>query len=275
MMKRMSHKYSQTLLYVALLIVVVILMAFTRRCSNTDPLPMLVQGESTGDTIDVAIVYNPLSYYVYDDSLGGINFDLLRMMQADLHRPVKFWPVVSLHDALIRLEKGKYDMLASVPSDNSIKKRFLSTQSVFLDRLVLLQLADSDGNTRIRSALDLGEDSIYIPKDSPALSRLENLSKEIATKIPVVQTDYLSEEYLCIKVAKSEIPLAVVNEKTAVAMKESYPLLSYDNPVSFTQFQVWLLNRADTMLLKTTDRWLDSVKNTASYRSLIHRYTAN
>ena len=65
----------------------------------------MTNGDSTGDTIDVAVVYDPLSYYVYDDTLGGLNYDMLRIMESQTKMPLKLWPVVSLHDALRKLEK--------------------------------------------------------------------------------------------------------------------------------------------------------------------------
>lgn len=271
-MQRLTPKYGQTALYVVLLVSVVLLMLFARRCGSAGPLPALKSGDSAGDTIDVAIVYGPLSYYLYEDTLGGLNYDLLRMMEKDLRQPVKLWPVVSLDDALYRLKKNSYDMLASLPSDNSVKQQFLTTSSVFLDRLVLVQLADSNGNQKINSALDLGNDTVFIQKKSPAAARIANLSKEIGAEIPVCETENLSEEYLCMKVASGDIHLAVVNEKTARAMKMNYPNLSYENPVSFTQFQVWVLPKSDTLLYSRVDTWLDSVSHTPAYRSLLQRY---
>ncbi len=271
-MRRLTPKYGQTILYALLLVAVVMLMLFARRCGTTNPLPSLKAGDSAGDTIDVAIVYGPLSYYLYEDTLGGLNYDLLRMMEKDLRQPVKLWPVVSLDDALYRLKKKSYDMLASLPSDNSVKQQFLTTSSVFLDRLVLVQLTDPEGNQRINSALDLGNDTIFIQKKSPAASRIANLSKEIGSEIPVCETENLSEEYLCMKVASGDIPLAVVNEKTAQTMKKTYPNLSYNNPVSFTQFQVWIFSKSDTLLHTRVNNWIDSVSHTPDYRSLVERY---
>lgn len=268
----MPVKNGQLFLYLCLLIAVVLLMVGTRRCNNGHQLPMLTQGDSGRDTVDIAILYGPLSYYLYADTLGGLNYDMLKIMGKDTGRPIKMWPVVSLHDALKRLENGSYDMLASLPSDNSVKQRFLTTESVFLDRMVLVQLADTNGNVGIRSALDLGNDTVYIAKGSPAASRLANLSKEIGTQIPVEAGDDLSEEYLCMLVATGKVKLAVVNEKTAREMKATYPLLSYDNPVSFTQFQVWLINKSDTALQHAVDAWLKDFQSSQKYRNLIDRY---
>jgi len=271
-MKPLKHKYGQLVIYTVILVAVFLVMAGTKRCGSGLNLPFTTQGDSQGDTIDVAIVYGPLSYYLYNDTLGGLNYDMLTKMKQDIGQPVRLWPVVSLHDALSRLGKGKFDMLASLPSDNSVKQQFLTSKSVFLDRMVLVQLSDSDGNLKVKSALDLGNDTIYIPKDSPAASRLANLSNEIGTHIPLMQKDNLSEEYLCMMVGSGHIPLAVVNEKTAKSMQKDYPRLSYDNPVSFTQFQVWVFAKNDSSLRNKIDTWLETFQASPEYRRLISRY---
>ena len=271
-MKPLKTKYSQTLTYLLLLVAAIMVMGMTRRCNSGEALPPILRGNSGGDTIDVAVIYGPMSYYLYGDTIGGANFDLLTAFGRQTGRPVRLWPVITLDDALGKLDDDTYDMLASLPSDNSVKERFLTTQSVFLDKMVLVQLSDSSGNVKIRSALDLAGDTVHIQTDSPAVARIGNLSNEIGAKINVVKEKDLSEEYLCMKVAKGDIEYAVVNEKTAAVMKKRYPRLNYDNPVSFTQFQVWLLNKNDTTLLRTTDSWLHDLKESKQYQEIISKY---
>lgn len=271
-MQKIKKKHSQIVLYILLLAAVVAVMSSARRCSSGGKLPPVESGGSAGDTIDVAIIYGPLSYYLYNDTLGGVNLDILKEFERDARRPVKLWPVVNLHESLAKLKSGDFDMLASLPADNSVKQRFLTTESVFLDRLVLIQLADSLGNVKIKSALDLPGDTIHIQRDSPAAARLANLSNEIGENIPVVTDEKLSEEYLCMKVATGEIRLAVVNERLARSMKLKYPGLSYDNPVSFTQFQVWVLPKADTLMLREVNSWLSEFMKTPRYREIVGKY---
>ncbi len=247
-------------------------MSLTRRCNSGETLPPLTQGNSKGDTIDVAIVYGPQSYYLYGDTLGGTNLDLLNAFSRQSGKVMKMWPVVSLESAMNNLEKGSFDILASVPSDNTVKQRFATTKSLYLDHLVLIQLADSDGNVKVKSALDLANDTVHIQSNSPAATRLANLSNEIGDPIVVIPEKYLSEEYLCMKVASSDFKYAVVNEKIAQSMQKRYPLLNYENPVSFTQFQVWLLNRNDSSLIREIDTWLDEFVLTPEYQDLMLKY---
>lgn len=271
-MKRLKPRHSQTLLYILLLVAAIISMSWLKGCNYASKLPLMTDGHSKGDTIDVALVYGPMSYYLYEDTLGGFNYDMMHKMSHDLGIPVRLWPIVSLEEAMKKLENNSYDILASTPLDNNIKNRFLTTKSVFLDKLVLIQNSESNGDVRIKSALDLGEDTIYLQKGSSAVSRILNLSNETGVSIPFKEVEDLSEEYLCIKVANGDIKLAVVNELTAKTLAVRYPSLSYENPISFTQFQVWLLSRSNHDLLSRVNLWIDSISDTPSYHTHLDRY---
>lgn len=277
-MKPLKPKYGQVISYILLLAGVIAVMIMTRECGHAAPLPPVAHGNTSGDTIDVAVIYGPLSYYLYpdtvtqSDTIGGINYDLLNTFSQEIGRPVKMWPIVNLENTLKELEKGTYDIVASLPSDNSVKQRFLTSQSVFLDRMTLIQISDTTGEIDIKSALDLADDTVHIQADSPAGARLANLANEIGAPIEIVKEPNFSEEYLCIKVATGDFRYAVVNEQMAKVMKERYPRLNYDNPVSFTQFQVWLLNKNDSVLLNWINNWLYEFKETEAYRQIMEKY---
>lgn len=265
-------KYGQTILYLLLLAGVVTAMSLTRKCSSANTLPLLQTGNSGKDTVDIAITYGPSSYYIYGDTLGGINLDILKQFSQDTGHPIKFWPVANLHDALVRLKENTYDILASIPNDGELRQNFQTTKSIFLDKLVLVQLRDSSGDVKVKSSLDLAGKTVHIQKNSSASMRLRNLATEIGDKINLVEEEELSDEYLCMMVGVGKIPLAVVNERIALKMTEKYPLLDCNNPVSFTQFQVWVLAPADTTLRTDIDDWLDEFTHTQRYRDIIGKY---
>ena len=82
---------------------------------------------SSGDTIDVAIEYSPLSLYTYDDTLGGFNYDIIRKIATDHNLYLKFHPIVSLTDATSKLEKGLYDILiAEFPLTSEFNNKYLN-----------------------------------------------------------------------------------------------------------------------------------------------------
>ncbi|MDE6021954.1 MAG: transporter substrate-binding domain-containing protein [Muribaculaceae bacterium] len=214
-----------------------------------------------GDTIHAAIVYGPNSYRVLisengNDSIVGVNYQMLNDLEKKLGVKVDLVPVIDRDEALSKIKAGSYDILASLPADNYIKQNFLTTKEVFLDRMVLIQKRNENGTLSVSSALDLEGDTVHVEKESAAIRRLENLKKEIGGKINIVEEPGLSEEYIAMKVGTGVWKYAVINEKIAEEMKKLYPMLDYSTPISFTQFQVWVLPFGKDSLLNTINRFL-------------------
>lgn len=216
------------------------------------------------DTLRVAVVYGPNSYRVLTssdgkDSIVGINYHLLRQLQDSLGIMVEMHPVIERDDALAKVAAGYFDILASLPADNYLKENFLTSDEVCLDKLVLLQRRNNDGSLPMRSALSLAGDTVHLEKGSAALRRMMNLQKEIGDSIHIVEEEGLSEEYIAMKVASGAWRYAVVNEKTAEDMSATYPDLDFSTPVSFTQFQVWVLPLGRDSLLRKVNDFLHSI----------------
>ena len=249
----------QIIVYGVLLVLVVLAMFGMRYIAR--------RGIATGgneikeDTIHAAVVYGPDSYRVLtsdsgNDSIEGINYHLLADLQDSLGVKVVMHPVIDRETALNKVSAGEYDILASLPADNFLKKNFLTSDEVYLDRMVLIQKRMENGTLHVRSALDLDGDTIHLEKGSSAKRRIENLQKEIGGTINIIEEPDLSEEYLAMKVANGTWKFSVVNEKTAQSMKELYPDLDYSTPVSFTQFQVWVLPQGSDSLLNLVNTFL-------------------
>ena len=258
--KETKPRTMQIAVYGLLLVIVIIAMFGLRYFANAKQIHDSLENKE--DTIHAAIVYGPDSYRVLtsedgNDSIIGINYHLLEGLQDALGVKVMMHPVIDRDAAINKVAKGEYDILASLPADNSLKDKFLTTRDVFLDRMVLLQLRKTNGTLLARSALDLDGDTIHVEQGSAAKRRLSNLQKEIGGNITVIEEPGLSEEYLAIKVAKSAWNFSVINEKTAKKMKELYPELDYSTPVSFTQFQVWIMPQGSDSLLRLVNNYLD------------------
>lgn len=263
--------YLQITAYAMLTAIAVFVMVIAQNCNR---LPASTQeGFSGGDTLDIAMLYGPGSFYLDEDSLTGINIEIARIFSDSTQVPVKIWPITEPADGMNRLESGAFDILASIPLDNYIKERFKVSESIFLDRLVLLQLKDSiTGENKINSSRDLNGKEIHVASGSSALLRLRNLSDEIGGDITIIEEPELSDELLAVKVGAGDLPFAVVNEKIAKAISEKYPLLSYDSSVSFTQFQVWAFNPADSAAYLKFNNWFENFRNTDSYREIINQF---
>lgn len=265
-------KKKNLVLYIVLLAGTIVAMICIKQCGGTSGTQRPADGNSSGDTLDIAISYTPMNYYLYADTLGGFNYDLLNLYSQQTGTPVKFWPIISLDDALRGLDAKNFDLIVSLPIDNKLKSKYLYTHDLFTDRQVLIQRKLKNGKLAVNSSLDLARDTLHIEKDSPARFRIRNLSHEIGDTIHIIEHADLSSEYLLLKVAAGDLKYAVVNERIAKPLLEIHPEVSIETPISFTQFQAWLLNRNDTLLLKRLNLWIDSIKTTDQYESLLKRY---
>lgn len=270
MMKQQNPaKRGQMILYVVLLAAVVAFMVALSMCDK--PVPDSDEQPSGGDTLDIAIEYSPVTYYTYDDTLGGYNYDLLRIISDSVGCPMKFHPVVTLEKALSGLEDGRYDVVvAQYPMTAGDTSRFCFTQPIYIDQQVLVQRR---GSQAIHSQLDLAGDTVWVVKGSPMLGRIASLSREIGDTIYVHVDDIYGPEQLMMMVAGGEIRYAVVNRSIARAMASRLPNLDRSVPISLSQFQSWIVSKDRKSLCDSLNRWHSQVKcDTATYLGLQRRY---
>jgi len=257
------------LLYVLLLAVVVACMVGLSLCDKPQQLPMV--SHSGGDTLDIAIEYSPVTYYMYGDTLGGYNYDLLRLMSDKTHRPMKFHPIVTLQTALEGLEKGQFDVVvAQYPMTAQNRERFLFTAPIYLDRQVLVQRR---GSHAIHSQLDLAGDTVWVVKGSPMRDRIASLSREIGDTIHVHVEEQYGPEQLMMMVSSGEIRYAVVNASIARAMAAQLPGLDCSVAISLSQFQSWVVAHDRRELCDSINRWHEMVtSDTAVWHAMQRRY---
>lgn len=271
-LNRIKVKNSRFYMLVCLLIAIVVLMVMLSKCSYRQPEVARIQtdrGKSGGDTLDVAIEISPLSYRVSGDSVIGLDYDILRTLSDMSGRPIKFHAFAPMTYAVEGLDSGYYDIVVSaLPATETLKKKFNLSEPVYLDREVLVQLKGSENF--ITQPEQLGNDSVWIAHGSPFRQRIENLGSEIGEPIRIKSIKGYTAEHLVMLVAKGKIPRAVVNQGIARRMQQDYyPDLDISTPISFTQFQCWILAPDATNFVNT---WLDSLKRTDLYDNILQRY---
>jgi len=262
-------KRGQMILYLVLLGLVVASMVTLSLCDRPAPTPNAMP--SAGDTLDIAIEYSPVTCYTYDDTLGGYNYDLLRLMSSQTGHPMKFHPVVTLEKAIAGLQSGQYDVLvAQFPMTAHDTAHFAFTEPIYIDQQVLVQRRDSHA---IHSQLDLAGDTVWVVKGSPMVGRIASLSREIGDTIYVHADDLYGPEQLMMMVSSGEIRFAVVNRSIARAMSARLPNLDRSVAISLSQFQSWMVDKDRKSLCDSLNKWHNQVKrDTTTYLSLQRRY---
>ena len=279
-MNKMFKKFSQVkkwqlVLYSVLLLVVIALMVSLRYCGSGGSNGLINGGNSHhisgGDTLDVAIEYSPLSYYAYGDSLGGFNYEFLKLLSDSCGVPMRFHPVVSLKKALEGLDKGVYDVMAAqYPVTRENRKLYLFTSALYLDKQVLVQ-RNTEGVV-IQSQLDLAADTVNIVNGSPMRERILSLAREIGDTIHVVCDSIYGPEQLFLMVSTGDIKYAVINESIARKMAQSHPNVDISTAISFSQFQSLTLRKGDRDLCEKFNKWIERVKKLPEYRVLYDKY---
>lgn len=259
MFKRLQPRRGQLAASILLLAGAVMLMLSVRQCSAPG-LPPRDEGIAGGDTLNVAIELSPTGVNLSGDTLSGLYYDLVREICRRHGVPVTFHPFTLLSTALDGLEEGKYSMVVSdIPATARMKERFIFTDPVEVDRIVLVQLADSAGNVPVTNQVELAGKEVFLPKGSPVVNRIASLGREIGDTIIARQDSLYSSEQLLILVASGERPNAAVSRAVAEKMKERYPRLDISLGLSFNQFHSWALNPRDSLLRDSVSAWLREI----------------
>ena len=246
-------------------------MYMLKMCSSNSSDLTTSQLPSSGDTIDVGIEYSPLSLYSFGDTLGGFNYDLMRLVASQHNLKINFHPIVSLTHAITAVEKGSFDILiAEMPTTSEFTDKFLFTIPIYLDRQVLIQ--SKSNYKQINTQLDLAGDTVWVVANSPFASRINNLAREIGDTIYVITDSIHSAEQLFILTATNEIKQAVINEQVAKIMAQDYREVDISTDISFSQFQSWIVNKNDSVLCDSLNSWLSAIKSTNQFQTLQERY---
>lgn len=276
MLKKISKiKKWQLVLYLLLLVVVIVAMFMLRNCGTTDKglvgAHTRADYSSSGDTIDVAIEYSPLSFYTYGDTTGGFNYEFLNLLSSSCGLKFKYHPIVSLQYGLNGLKDGTFDVLAAqFPVTRENKEHYLFTSALYLDNQVLVQRND-EGLT-INNQLDLAGDTVNIVKGSPMYDRIVSLSREIGDTIYVVQDSVYGPEQLFLMVSTGDIKYAVINESIAKKLALSHPNVDVSQAISFTQFQSLALDKGSKKLCDNLNECILKVKKMPQYNELLKKY---
>ncbi|BCI62377.1 transporter substrate-binding domain-containing protein [Coprobacter secundus] len=266
----------QMVMYLSLLIICLIIMFILRNNLKSETSQIRDYPEILKeDTLRIVTDYNPLSYYVTQDSIIGFDYELANLISKRSGLAVLVFPEVSLSKSLQGLNKNEYDIVGrTLPVTTESKQEYNFTETILLNKQVLIQRKpEFNNNTKpIRNQLDLARKTLYIISDAPTRYRIENLAHEIGDTIYVKEETKYGAEQLVIMVAKGDIEFAVINENIAQQMASEFPEIDYQTDISFTQFQSWALRKTSPVLLDSLNVWLKDIKESPEFQILTKKY---
>jgi len=209
--------------------------------------------------LNIVTEYNLVDYYVSGDSIAGIQYKLCKYVEKRSGLKVNIFLENSLTTCIQKLEDNTYDVIAlNIPVTNEGKKVLAFTLPITYNKQVLIQRKPSGPKDLplIRNQIELGRKTIFVPKNSPCILRLQNLSEEIAEPVYIKEVDEYTQEQILYLVAYREIDYAVVDKKIALKNKVLFPEIDMDTDISFTQLQAWAVRKDSPALLDSLNRWL-------------------
>ena len=257
--------------YIGLLIIAVATMIMLWRLkamSKAEVLPRDYPEIKEEGVLRLVTEYNQSGYYVAGDTIEGFQYELSQAIAQLSGLEVQTLLEMSLAESFDMLEDNKCDIVArNIPITSEIKEKYLFTEPIILDKQVLIQRTEkaNNGLKPIRNQLDLAGKTLYIPKDSPAQLRLQNLGHEIGDTIYVIEDELYSGEQLAIMVAKGDIDYAVCDQQIAVLSQKQLPEIDIKTDISFTQLQSWAVRKDSPILLDSLNSWLDQIRKNGTF----------
>lgn len=233
----------------------------------------LVEG-SLPDTLRVATLYSPTSYFIYRGQPMGYDYGLVKRFAEDKNLKLDLVVAPSLACMIEMLDSGKVDLLAyKIPITAEYREKVVHCGPESETHQVLVQPKRAK-NKLIADVTELVGKDVYVEAESKYYYRLNNLNEELGGGINIcaIDRDTLIVEDIIEMVASGVIPLTVVDNDIAQINKTYYPNLDVSLALSFPQRSTWAVDLRDAWLGDSINSWLKEDKPRAAQEGLLRRY---
>lgn len=209
------------------------------------------------------------------DSVFGFQYEIVKAFADTLGLELVITEESDLKSCMENLKGGDYDIIANfVPVTNEWKNEALFAKPLFTSHQVLVQRLGNDSLNikQLKKQLELANDTVYIPLNSPYKMRLENLSNEIAAPIHIVEIKNKSAEQLVHMVSSGEIKYTICDEQFAKQLKLQYPTIDVSLPISFEQKLAWVVHKDSPQLLQELNDFLEDFIGSEAYWKIYRKY---
>lgn len=226
------------------------------------------------ETLRVATMYGPLSFFFFRDDTMGYDFSLAKDFAAAKGMILDITVATGLDSAIALLDSGRVDLIAyGVPVTAEYVRKVQHCGPEIWTSQVLVQRVDKE-HRPISDVTQLVGRTVAVPRNSKYQFRLDNLNDEIGGGIDIrlLDADSLTDEDIIEKVSMGEIPMGVVNSDIASLNRTYYRNIDVSLEISFAQKSAWVVNRNDTLLADSITAWFDSEGTRRENETLLKRY---
>lgn len=225
------------------------------------------------DTLRVATLYSPTSYFIYREEKMGYDYNLVTRLAADKGMEVDLVVAPNLASMIEMLDSGEIDLIAyEVPVIAEYKHHAIPCGPENFTTQVLVQ--PRTDSMAITDVTQLVGREVYVEKGSKYQLRLQNLNDELGggIKIHPIDRDTLITEDLIAMVSSGEIPLTIVDSDIARINKTYYRDLDITLKLSFPQQSSWAVSPANQWLADSINQWFSQENHRRTQAELLKRY---
>lgn len=241
-------------------------------CNSGGSQTTAITQETVPDTLHVATLYGPTSYFNYRGQQMGFDYENVRRFAEDEGMVLDLQVAPSLQSLLKIVSTGEVELAAyPVPVIEEYNKLVKHCGVKEVTWQVLVQPAGKD---IIKDVTELVGKTVYVEQDSKYHYRLKNLDHELGGGINIVpiSRDSLITEDLIAMVDRGEIPLTIVDSDIAELNKSYFPHLNIGMKISLDQYSSWAVaNDCDSLAMRI-DRWGKRKENTQILRTIYKKY---
>lgn len=223
------------------------------------------------DTLRVATLYSPTSYFYFRDQEMGFDYSLVSQFAREKNIVLDLTVAPSMKQMMRMLSQGKVDLLAyEIPVTGEYKDSVIYCGPVSETTQVLVQPRPA----LVKDVTDLVGKTIFVEEGSKYQYRLQNLNDELGGGIDIhrVDRDTLITEDLISMVSSGQIPMTVVDSDIARINRTYYPGLDISVKLSFPQKSRWGASQGMPWLADSIDAWLALEKPRQEMDILLKRY---
>ena len=209
--------------------------------------------------LNVSMEYNTSDYYLADDSIVGMQYELCKYISERSGLDVNILLENNLGTSIEYLKNQTVDIIArNIPVTVENRNELNFTVPVRKSKQVLIQRKRNPENdsTYISNQIQLAHKTIYLPEGSTAILRIKNLSDEIAEPIYIKEIKEYAQEQILYMVAFGEIDYAVIDREIALMNQTMFPEIDLHVDISFTQLQAWAVRKDSPVLLDSLNIWI-------------------
>jgi membrane-bound lytic murein transglycosylase F len=229
--------------------------------------------------------FNSTNYFVYNGQPMGFHYELLKSFSDFSGIDIEIVTENDINRSIMMLNSGEADLLAvDLPIDSARSNTIRFTSPVGRSRQVLVQRKPNRWSSMAINEIDkhlirnypgLSGKTVYVQSGSAAVATLQELSRNSANRILVIQVPFDAEKLISL-VSNREIDYAVCDENIAMVNSGYYPVIDTRTPVSDEHDLGWGVRKQNSdRLAGALNDWIATFAKSNFYSFLYSKYFRN